>query len=119
MRPPIFGNADFAALFLDGSQRDLLAPKNLTQGFAIVGDAFADDDLVQSVAAFENVSRHSCELQSVLYLLTCRSSANRSGLGIRARVLFAAVAGIESRTAIDQFSQFVDVRRTLQRSVQA
>jgi hypothetical protein len=38
----------------------LLASQNLTQRFTIVGDAFTDDDLVQSVAAFENIRGHGC-----------------------------------------------------------
>src|ERR1700752_233121 len=41
-----FRNTDLATLFLNGSQRYLFAPQNLTQCFAIVRDAFADNDLI-------------------------------------------------------------------------
>ena len=36
----------FAALFLDGSEGYLLAAKNLTQGIAVIGNAFADYNFV-------------------------------------------------------------------------
>src|SRR5437660_160485 len=37
---------DLASLLLNGCERDLLASQDLSQSFAIVRDAFADDDFV-------------------------------------------------------------------------
>src|SRR5687767_1476370 len=56
-------NADLAALLFDGRKRNLLAPQNLTKRFAVIGDAFADHDFVQSVAAFEDVRWHNYQLR--------------------------------------------------------
>src|SRR5688572_11756907 len=81
------GNSDFASLFFDGRQRHLFAAQDLSQGFAIVGNAFADDDFVQSVASFKDVGWHGSELPQWL-LSYVWSLTNRPGLSIRTRVRF-------------------------------
>src|SRR4030095_13881731 len=82
-----FRNTDLAALLFDRSQRHLLASKDLSQGFAIVCDAFADNDFIQSVAAFENIGWHDCGLQKLrsVHRLARYSwpRANRAGLCVR------------------------------------
>src|SRR6185503_6412436 len=88
-------NADLATLLLDGGEGHLLASQNLTQCFTIVRDAFADDDLVQSVAAFENKSRHSCKLQNGLSVYVW-SDTNGSALCVRARVRLRSVARVDA-----------------------
>src|ERR1043166_8977865 len=50
-------NADLAALLFNRSQGHLLTPQNLAQGFAIIRDSFADNDLVQSVGPEDRGSR--------------------------------------------------------------
>ena len=58
LRPADLGDADLAPLLLDGRERDLLAAQDLAQRLAVLRDALADDDLVEPVAAFEDVSGH-------------------------------------------------------------
>src|SRR6185369_8159472 len=106
-------NSDLTALFLHGSQRYLFAPQDRAQSFAIIRDAFADNDLVQSVAAFENIRRHGCKLQSGLSVLHVWSGTNRSGLSVRTRMLLLTICRVQARTTIDQLAQFVYVGRAL------
>src|SRR6185503_4184323 len=109
-------NADLATLLLDGSKSHLLASQNLTQRFTIVGDTFADHDLVQSVAPFENIRRHSCKLR---LSVDVGSDTNWSALCVRTRVWFPTVARVDAGATIDQLAQLVDVRRTLHGGIQS
>src|SRR5688572_13608812 len=59
-----FGNADLAALFFHGHERDLLASQRLAQRLAVIGHALARNNLVQPVLAFKNVSWHFLMLRS-------------------------------------------------------
>src|SRR5688572_23720804 len=59
-----FRNADLAALFLHGHERDLLASQRLAQRLAVIGHALARNNLVQPVLAFKNVSWHFLMLRS-------------------------------------------------------
>src|SRR6185369_16923380 len=108
-----FWNASLPTFFLDGRECDLLFAQNLTKGFAIVCDTLADNDLVQSVAAFENVGRHKGELQRLDLSLHRWTAANGAGLGIWTWVLFIGQrARVETSAAIDQFTQLINIRRT-------